>query len=145
MTPPRNGPVTLLDEDAAWAELESHELGRLAVSLGGEPEIFPLNFVVDGRGLLFRTAEGSKLLAATLGGVAALEVDRWDNLTGVSVIARGSLRVLEDADELARADSLPLRSWVGTVKTHYVRLEVATISGRGFTFGDAPEDYQPVG
>lgn len=145
MTPHDDAPVTLLDEQAAWAELESHQLGRLALSLGGEPEIFPVNFVVDGRTLLFRTAEGSKLLAATLGGVAAFEVDRWDNLTGVSVIARGPLRALEDADEIARADALPLRSWVPTVKTHYVRQDVSSISGRTFTFGEAPDDFQPVG
>ncbi|WP_232549747.1 pyridoxamine 5'-phosphate oxidase family protein [Propioniciclava soli] len=145
MSPPDANPVTFLDDDAAWDELRTHAVGRLAVSLGGEPEIFPVNFAVDGRSLVFRTAEGSKLLAATLGGVGALEVDRFDDSTGTSVIARGPLAEMEGAQALAQAEELPLRSWVGTVKSHYVRLDVTQISGRRFTFGDAPEDFHPLG
>ena len=39
-------------------------LGRLVTSVDGQPEIFPVNFVVQHRSVLFRTAEGTKLAEA---------------------------------------------------------------------------------
>ena len=59
-TDPRNGMAILSDEEC-WALLEAQEVGRLGVSVAGEVDIFPLNFVVTDRTIVFRTAEGSKL------------------------------------------------------------------------------------
>lgn len=145
MTPPESSPIGVLDAPACWQELARHEVGRLAVAFAGVPEIFPVNFAVTDGALWFRTAEGSKLLAATIGVTAAFEVDRWDEAHGVSVVAHGTLRDLDDPDALADAAALPLRPWVGTIKTHYLRLAVEQISGRAFAFGAAPDEYDQLG
>lgn len=145
MTPAGSNPIDVLDEAASWEELARHEVGRLAVVFAGAPEIFPINYVVDADTLVFRSAEGSKLLAATIGGQAAFEVDRWDAASGISVVAHGTLRELDDPDEIAYAAALPLRPWVGTIKAHFLCLTVTEITGRTFTFGDAPEDFAQLG
>ena len=140
-----NSPVTIIPEDSCWGYLASQEVGRLGVSSHDVPEIFPINYVVDADTLVFRSAEGSKLLAATIGGKAAFEVDRWDAASGISVVAHGTLRELDDPDEIAYAAALPLRPWVGTIKAHFLCLTVTEITGRTFTFGDAPEDFAQLG
>ncbi|HUO37853.1 MAG TPA: pyridoxamine 5'-phosphate oxidase family protein, partial [Mycobacterium sp.] len=59
-------PITVLSEDESWQLLASQELGRLVTSLEGQPEIFPVNFVVQRPTVLFKTAEGTKLFAAMM-------------------------------------------------------------------------------
>ena len=42
------------------------------------PEIFPVNYAVDRETLIFRTAEGTKLLAMVVNPSVAFEVDGYD-------------------------------------------------------------------
>jgi uncharacterized protein len=49
-------PVEVLTPTQCWDLLQSEEVGRLAVTLGYHPDIFPVNFVVDDRSIVFRTA-----------------------------------------------------------------------------------------
>jgi hypothetical protein len=42
-------PVTVLSEDESWSLLSTVSLGRLVTILGGQPEIFPVNFVTERR------------------------------------------------------------------------------------------------
>ena len=59
--------IIVLNEDECWRLVEKAEVGRLgAVAVAGEPEIFPVNHVLDGRILWFKTAEGTKLAALTI-------------------------------------------------------------------------------
>ena len=51
-------PISILSETECWNLLSSVALGRLVTSVDGEPAIFPVNFVVQHRTVLFRTAEG---------------------------------------------------------------------------------------
>src|SRR5207249_1081662 len=63
--------MTIHEPDVCWNLLRSAQVGRLAVSIKEQPDIFPINFVVDHGTVVFRTAEGTKLAAAVLGrGVA---------------------------------------------------------------------------
>lgn len=142
---PATGPVTPLNTAEAWAELRSHGFGRLAVSIGGEPDIFPVNFVEDGGALVFLTAEGTKLLAATVEGCAALEVDRVEPHGATSVVVRGTLREITDPEAVRHAAELPLTPWVPTYKTHYLSLMVTSIAGRSFAFGAAPTEARQDG
>jgi nitroimidazol reductase NimA-like FMN-containing flavoprotein (pyridoxamine 5'-phosphate oxidase superfamily) len=68
-------PVTVLSEDESWSLLSSMSLGRLVTSLGGQPEIFPVNFVTQRPTVLFRTAEGTKLFSAVMNNQVAFEAD----------------------------------------------------------------------
>lgn len=143
MTTPHDT-VQELDEVQVWEFLTAHRIGRLAIVIGGEPDIFPVNYVVDGQSLVFRTAEGSKLLAASLGGRMAFQVDEWTHEGAVSVLAHGTPHVME-GEERESATSLELGPWVPTHKEHWVRLEVDEVAGRRFRFGPEPEPFHPVG
>ena len=54
--------VTELAELDCWELLREQEFGRLAFHLVNEVHIVPINYAVSGERLVFRTAEGSKLL-----------------------------------------------------------------------------------
>src|SRR5690348_8803731 len=98
--PPRRRPtmstlvapgVSLLEPHECWQLLRSTEVGRLAVAVMNQPDIFPVNYVVDHGSVVFRTAEGTKLAAATLGQGVAFEVDGYEPGNGEawSVVLKG--------------------------------------------------------
>jgi Pyridoxamine 5'-phosphate oxidase len=74
-----------------WALLRSQEAGRLAVSIGGRPDIFPINYVVDHGAVVVRAAEGTKLAGAIKGEAVAFEVDGYLPESGEawSVVVKG--------------------------------------------------------
>lgn len=122
----------VLEGDQCWEFLRSEEFGRLAFHLGDEVHIAPINYAVDHQTLLFRTAEGSKLLAVVMNPDVAFEVDTYDDETARSVIVRGSARLLEE-DEAHRAENVPLRPWVDAdVKYNVVEITPTSMSGRQF-------------
>lgn len=131
-------PVVTLGDEQCWTILAGHRVGRLVTVVDREPEIFPVNYVVDGRSVIFRTAEGNKLFTLTVNDRVCFEVDGWDATGGWSVIVRGRARELSGR-ERDRAENLPLRPWVATTKTHWVSIEADEISGRQFHFGAEPE------
>lgn len=133
-----DSPVSTLSEDSSWGLLANLEVGRLA-TIGAEyPEIFPINFVIDGMSIVFRTASGSKLDDLTRNKNVAFEADTWDLEGGRSVVIKGVASPITDEDELRRAQALPLNPWVPTVKTHFVRISPTDIQGRIFQFGPEP-------
>lgn len=119
-----------LSEDDAWAVLRTEPLGRLAYHVGSEVDIAPVNHVVAGRRLVFRTAAGSKLFGVVVGKTVAFEVDRVEGDEARSVVVRGVAHELS-AEEVEEAD-LRLRPWVGTEKPHVVAIEPVHVSGRRF-------------
>lgn len=134
-------PVAQVREDTAWGYLASEQLGRLAViDQDGKPDVFPINYAVDGESIVFRSAEGSKLDDLAINNHVCFEVDGWDEETGWSVIVSGRAEVVTDETELRLLAALPLLPWVPTIKKNYVRITPDTeISGRTFRFGDEPE------
>ena len=124
-------PVSILSDEECWEFLGSQEFGRLAFHLAEQVHITPINYAVDAGTLLFRTAEGSKLLAVVMNPDIAFEVDAYDDETAVSVILRGGARLLEE-DEAHRSENVPLRPWVPTLKYNVVEIRPTEISGRRF-------------
>jgi len=53
-------------------------VGRVAVSRGEVPAIFPVNYALAGDEIVFFTGEGTKLRAATTNVTVAFEVDHID-------------------------------------------------------------------
>ena len=74
--------ITELTADECWEMLREEEFGRLAFRLVDEVHITPINYFTTGETLLFRTAEGSKLLSVAMGSQVALEVDRIEENDG---------------------------------------------------------------
>ena len=126
-----DSPVKVLTADQCWEELRSQEFGRLAFHLAEEVNITPVNYAVDEDTLLFRTAEGSKLLGIVMNPDVAFEIDSFNEEEAVSVIIRGTARKLEE-DEEHRSENLPLRPWVDTIKYNVVEITPTSVSGRRY-------------
>jgi uncharacterized protein len=132
-------PVTILSEGESWNLLAGVALGRLVTSVEGEPEIFPVNFVVQNRTVLFRTAVGTKLVSAVINNNVLFEADDHNVAEGWSVIVRGIARTLHSDDDIREAERGQLLPWTATVKQHYVRVVPTRITGRRFVFGAEPD------
>ena len=123
--------VSELTSEECWEMLHAEEFGRLAYRLVDEIHITPINYAVQGGSLLFRTAEGNKLLAVVMGSEVAFEIDRYDEESARSVVVRGTARLLPE-DEAHRADNVPLRPWTTTLKYNVVEIQPKVVSGRAF-------------
>ncbi|TFB72612.1 pyridoxamine 5'-phosphate oxidase family protein [Cryobacterium glaciale] len=131
-------PVQILSEDECWNALLSASLGRLAVAVGGIPDIFPVNFVAADRRLLFRTASGTKLIELTVNSRVAFETDGVGRDDAWSVIVHGTARALDTQREIDDAAALPLHPLIPTVKPVFVEIVPESITGRRFTLGPEP-------
>lgn len=132
-------PVTELTEGQCWERLAGVSLGRLVTTVDNWTEIFPVNFVVQGKTLLFRSAEGTKLLTAVLNEHVVFEADDHNVVEGWSVVVRGKARLLSGATETAEANRAGLYPWVATAKSRFVRITPQSMTGRRFVFGPEPD------
>ncbi len=130
-----DGSATALAEDECISFLESRELGRIAFAFDGRVEIFPVNYGMDGRTIVFRTSPGTKLTAVTKTAVS-FEVDSWDSRSGMgwSVVARGRAH-----DISAGPGDAPQRLWpvledptAPSDRWHWIAIAPDQISGRRF-------------
>jgi uncharacterized protein len=121
-----------LDRVECYGYLRSVPVGRIAVVVGGMPEVRPVNFAVFDEDVIVRTGAGV-LVGATLGaGLAAFEADGFDlgTRSGWSVLVQGRLREVVRQDELALVATLGLDPWVPGAKGHLLRLHPSHVSGR---------------
>lgn len=141
-------PITQLTDEQSLELLATKSFGRLVLQYGDHVDLFPLNYLVNEGKLLFRTAEGSKLLGLRLNDSVLFEADNVghaDQTPGQawSIIVRGNARILTKSDEIHAADELSLNPWVPTLKYNYVEVTPKEngISGRLFTLGKEPDRY----
>ncbi|MGB0971159.1 MAG: pyridoxamine 5'-phosphate oxidase family protein [Mycobacterium sp.] len=127
-------PVTILPESECWQLLSSTPIGRLVTAADGIPEIFPINFAVQDRTVLFRTAEGAKLVTSAINKEVLFEADEYGADEGWSVIVKGVTRSLRTDEEIEEAERAHLRPWTKTIKDHYIRVLPTRVSGRRFCF-----------
>lgn len=123
---------TVLDEATCRQLLGAGRLGRLAFNGDPSPTILPVNYVLHGDVVAFRTVGGSKLTAAQDGVVASFEVDGVypAHDSGWSVVVRGRLEAADDVTgDLATAVD-HLRPTVGGDRPHVVLLHVEALTGR---------------
>ena len=123
-----------LNHDECLALLADEHVGRLAVIVGGRPEIFPINYVLDGEAVVFRTNSGTKLSGTTQGEVA-FEVDMTHGPSGSgwSVVVHGiaqEVTALDRPDLQERLESLPLGVWAPGERPHLMRIAPSQITGR---------------
>lgn len=120
----------ILSTEECWDLLRRDELGRLAFRMTDEVHLVPINYAVHGERILFRTAEGDKLLGITLNPEVVFEIDSHDDVSAHSVIVRGVARRLEEDEEHEFDGVLP--SWLSTPKYNLVEITPTEISGRAF-------------
>lgn len=138
MHTPENKSVAAMSERECWSQLSSVTLGRFATSIDAKPDIFPVNFVVQRRTILIRTAEGAKLAAVTANPWVAFEADDHDVERGWSVVVHGHAELLECGADIALAEKAQVLPWTATAKPLFIRIDPTRITGRSFTFGSEP-------
>jgi nitroimidazol reductase NimA-like FMN-containing flavoprotein (pyridoxamine 5'-phosphate oxidase superfamily) len=129
---PRELPV-----DECLNRLASKAIGRLAVATPLGPRIYPVNYVVDGESVVFRTNPYGTLGTFGRGMDVAFEVDHIDEAVrhgwSVMLLGRGELISSTEIRELARGRGLT--SWAGGDKSLYVRLVWRHMTGREVGWG----------
>ena len=120
--------------------LATRSVGRVAVVRHVLPEpmpaILPVNYLLDGTGVVMRTAVSTVLAdAAHTGAMVAFEADDLDEhaRTGWSVTVTGPIQAVQDAQEVERARSLPVHPWAPGTRDMVIRIEAEYVSGRRIT------------
>ena len=113
--------------------LESVPVGRVSFCTDGEVVTLPVNHVVDGQDVVFRTDRGSKLSAADRQDHVAFEADDYDlrTRTGWSVLVKGRAEVVREDSEIQRLSRLGLYPWVTAVdRPFWIRIRPTSVTGR---------------
>ncbi|MGH1525501.1 pyridoxamine 5'-phosphate oxidase family protein [Leifsonia sp. L25] len=124
------GPATVLGEDSCWALLETHSFGRVGLSAANQPEIYPVDYAVTEREVVFRTADGTKLRHLTANPAVAFEVDERDGEDAWSISVRGTARVLHDPARIRAVEQLSWPDWAPTETYVYVAIHPDSVTGR---------------
>ena len=122
--------------DRCWELLTQHRVARLAVVHQGEPDIFPVSYVVDHGGIIFRTGAGTKLAAAS-GHPVALEVDGEDDALGTlwSVVLKGHASRVEGVTAVLQDAFSRLEPVQSGLKPWFVRIDPVSVTGRRLHVG----------
>jgi len=125
--------LEVLPFDSCLRLLAAVSVGRVGFVAGGEVVILPVNFVVDGQDVVFRTASGSKLSGAEDRIAVAFEADNYDDITqsGWSVLVSGRFEVVEDEAEIGRLSQLSLYPWASALnRPYWIRIRPTSVTGR---------------
>lgn len=125
----------VLHEAACFFLLQSRNLGRIAFNVDAQPEIFPINYAMEGGIVVFRTGLGKKLDLVPRAPVA-FEVDSWEPELGIgwSVVIKGRAEEVtanpgRTAEHLRRArvqPAAPGDRW------HWLAIRPSEVTGRRF-------------
>ena len=123
--------VEVLEQVECLELLGRSSIGRVAVSMGAVPAVFPVNFALLDQAIVFWTPTGTKLDAAVRSAVVAFEVDEVDAVCrkGWSVLVVGIADELRDPVLLDRVKQLPLAPWAQRPREHVVAIHPQVISG----------------
>ena len=127
---------SLLGEGECRWLLSKKALGRVAVSIGALPAVFPVNYAFDGGDIYFLTGQGTKLAAALRGAAVAFEIDEFEGRyhQGWSVLAIGEAQMVEGDEAASLLERLPLEPWAPGSRDHLVRIRPEFLSGRRIGF-----------
>ncbi|MDP9830349.1 pyridoxamine 5'-phosphate oxidase family protein [Kineosporia succinea] len=135
-----------LSVSACWQHLRTTDIGRLAVLVEGDVDIFPVNYTVDHGCIIVRTAGGTKLSWALAGPPVAFETDGHDSdeRRFWSVVLKGRAEELTDLDERLSAGDLPLMPRHGGPKHRFLRIVPGTVTGRRFESAQHEHWHDPL-
>lgn len=114
--------------------LSSARLGRIAVTVGAVPSIFPVDYrLVDGQ-IVFRAGGGTNLYRAAASKVVAFEADEVDRSwqQGWSVVAVGVAREVRDHETMSSTLDRAPDLWDPKTGSHVIAILPALLSGRRF-------------
>jgi uncharacterized protein len=129
-------PDSPLLEELSRAEclrlLATATIGRISYTRQALPAVEPVNFALHDGAIVIRTDSGGKLAAATRHAVVAFQADNLDPVrrSGWSVTVVGRCEEVTDIGDLAGLDTLDLQSWAPGTRNHFIRIELAIVTGR---------------
>ncbi|MBQ0890662.1 pyridoxamine 5'-phosphate oxidase family protein [Streptomyces sp. RM72] len=138
--PGRGGPaahpvLVRLSEQECWQRLGTHGIGRISYTAGPgkeAPVVVPVNFLVDGRSVVYRT-DPAGVAGIRAGEPVAFEADHVDEQTGLgwSVLLAGTAEHPTEHESLeALARRRGAGPWAGGRRDLWVRVLPHQVSGR---------------
>jgi uncharacterized protein len=111
--------------------LRATAVGRVAVTNKALPAVVPVNYVLDGSSIVFRTEREGMLARACDGTVVAFEIDELsvDGRSGWSVLVVGVAELLTGSAAL-RAIETGLVSAAGDGRDQFVAITIGQLTGR---------------
>ncbi|HLU58628.1 MAG TPA: pyridoxamine 5'-phosphate oxidase family protein [Pseudonocardia sp.] len=121
-----------LDEAECLRLLATSEIGRVVFTDAAMPAAQPVTYLLDGEEIIFRTAGGSKLAAATRGAVVAFQVDQIDpaTRTGWTVLGVGEAYEVVVPERLAELAARLPEPWAPGRTGHTVAVPLQRLTGR---------------
>jgi len=122
----------VLEVEKCYRLIAGQTVGRVVYTDGALPAVVPVNYVLDGHHLVFRTTPGSRMARGVVDQVVAFEVDQIDAevRTGWSVVVTGIAKALTEPGEMARALGLGLAPWAGGRRELFVSITPGLVTGR---------------
>jgi nitroimidazol reductase NimA-like FMN-containing flavoprotein (pyridoxamine 5'-phosphate oxidase superfamily) len=127
-----------LDEAECMRLIAPGGIGRLVFAGRWDLTVLPVNYMLHGGAILFRTAQDSATDEDLRTGIAhaeyraAFEVDDFDPVAreGWSVLVQGPAHHLDSEQERAEALTAGVEPWPGGEREHFIKITPARITGR---------------
>ena len=136
------GALEEIGDAECWQLLATQAVGRVAVILGHYPLVFPVNYTLDERSILYRTGPGTKLHAIHRSNVT-FEVDSIDPVhrSGWSVMVKGvaqELNAERQRPAVSQAELRGAKPWAPGQRDHFIRILADEVTGRRIHPGELP-------
>jgi nitroimidazol reductase NimA-like FMN-containing flavoprotein (pyridoxamine 5'-phosphate oxidase superfamily) len=121
-----------LSADTCWKLLRGSCVGRVGVLVDSAPEIYPVNYAVDGDTIVFRTDPGNKLRGVDRSPSICFQIDGFDAgaRMGWSVLVKGRGILVRETDEVARLEQVALDLWTLGEKHSWIQIIPVEVTGR---------------
>jgi nitroimidazol reductase NimA-like FMN-containing flavoprotein (pyridoxamine 5'-phosphate oxidase superfamily) len=121
-----------LAREEALQLLATVPLGRVVFTDRALPAIRPVNHIIDGPDIIFRTSRSAAITTAVdgIGTIVAFEADAIDSgrQAGWSVVVVGGARLLTDTMQIEHYRQL-LRPWAPGTKDDFIAIRTDVVSG----------------
>ncbi len=127
-----------LSQEQCWDLLRSNTTGRFGFVQQGRVVILPVNYLVDGQSIYFRTAEDGSIAEAVPSLESSFQIDdsRADRSEGWSVLVSGASSRVEDQDLLTRLwGKVMAEPWAGGARNLFIRIQAHKVTGRHMHLG----------
>jgi len=124
-----------LSHDECLRLLGTVSIGRVGLSVGALPAVFPVNFAILDGDVVFRAVLGTRFHAAAVAAVLAFEADGYapDGTSGWSVLIQGPSRIVDRPSEMDEARRLAIAPWTTEgAADQLIRIASSRVSGRKF-------------
>ncbi|MFE5587306.1 pyridoxamine 5'-phosphate oxidase family protein [Kitasatospora sp. NPDC056531] len=140
--PGQSGPgprslLTHLTLPECWELIGTHGVGRIGLPVDPGPAVYPVNYAVDARTIVYRTTPKGAA-APSDGSSVSFQVDHIDDRRsrGWSVLILGEAEHVDDPAEWERLAALPGSTpWAGGSRPLWVRIRPDGVTGRRIGVG----------